>query len=135
MAVAGHVSETRNGGDDAYLDAAWREMEEEIGLDPRDAADILVEGTLTPVGSPYFCFDGDLRRNPPFQDAEVRQIFVATLTGEGLARLQFPDEEADGIFLASVSSAWQILCDGVIASGLRYSLPRVLDWLERRGTD
>ena len=133
MAVAGHVSES-DGGDSGWLESAWREMAEEIGLDRRDARTVLVEGALTEVGCPYFCFEADTDRNPPFIDAEVRQIFAATLSGEGLGRVKFADGEVDGLILTTVEGAWHALRHECIASGLRYSLPRYLDWLEQQGS-
>ena len=134
MAVSGHVSQARDGSNSTFEEAAWKEMAEEIGLERSEASVSLIEGILTAVGRPYYCFEGDPKRNPPFLDAEVRQVYAATLSPSGLAGLRFADDEVDGIFLASVGAAWQILRDGDIASGLRYSLPRYLDWLEQ-GTD
>ena len=132
MAVAGHIPQRQDGGNISFEEGAWREIGEEIGLDVRDAASVFVEGRLEYVGDPYFCYEADPERNPPFVDAEVRQVFAATLTGEGLARLHFADGEVAGIVLASLETAWQVLRTDRIASGLRYSLPRYLDWLEQR---
>jgi len=135
MAVAGHVSQSPDGSDMTFEQAAWKEIAEEIGLHERDSHTVLVEGKLTCVGSPYCSFEGRWQDNPPFLDAEVRQIFAATLTGEGLSRIAFPDNEVAGILLATVETAWDILLTASIASGLRYSLPRYLDWLERGRAD
>ncbi|HLJ56266.1 MAG TPA: NUDIX domain-containing protein [Chthonomonadaceae bacterium] len=132
MAVAGHVSESDAGSDAGFLATAWREIEEEIGLPRSAAAGMLVEGRLVPIGEPYFCFEGDSQRNPPFLDAEVRQVYAATLTGDALASVRFADGEVDGLILTTVDAAWRTLRAKRIASGLRYSLPRFLDWLERR---
>ncbi len=132
MAVAGHVPQRLDGADMTFDEGAWKEISEEIGLLQQDSRAVLHEGTLTPVGGPYFCLDGDPDRNPPFLDAEVRQIFAGTLTGEGLARLNFADGEVAGLFLVTPETAWRELHDPRIASGLRYSLPRYLDWLEQR---
>jgi isopentenyldiphosphate isomerase len=131
MAVAGHIPQRDDGSDMSFEEGAWKEIAEEIGLRQQDANSVLVGGRLAHVGAPYFCFEGDWRRNPPFLDAEVRQIYAATLTGEGLGRLHFADGEVGGILLASVDTAWQILREDTVASGLRYSLPRYLDWLEQ----
>lgn len=132
MAVAGHIPQQEDGGDRTFEQGAWKEIAEEIGLDEADAKQTLVEGKLLPVGLPYVSFDADPRRNPPFYNAEVRQIFGATLTGEGLARLHFRDQEAAGIVLVTADTAWEALEREDIASGMRYSLPRYLDWLEQR---
>ena len=133
MAVAGHIPQRQDDSDMSFEEGAWKEIAEEIGLPQADASRVIVEGCLTKVGDPYYCFEGDPQHNPPFLDAEVRQIFAATLTGEGLARLNFTDNEVAGIYLTTVELAWQILREENIASGLRYSLPRYLDWLERNG--
>jgi isopentenyldiphosphate isomerase len=126
MAVAGHVSDELT-----FLEGAWKEMEEEIGLAESDAAQMLVEGALLPVGIPYVSFDRNLSRNPPFLNAETRQVYAATLTAEGLARLQFTDAEVAGLLLVTPETAWDILVNEPIATGLRYSLPRYLDWREQ----
>ena len=109
---------------------AWKEIAEEIGLLEADAGENLAEGRLIPIGEPYFSLDADWKREIPFINAEVRQIFTATLTGAGLARLRFPDNEVSGLLLVTPETAWELLTSESIASGLRYSLPRVLDWLE-----
>jgi isopentenyldiphosphate isomerase len=132
MAVAGHVPQADDGSDLTWEQGAWKELAEEIGLEEKDAARTLVEGRLLPVGTPYTSLDTNVTRNPPFYNAEVRQIFAATLTGEGLARLQFPDNEVAGILLVTPETAWDILAREPVASGLRYSLPRYLDWLEQQ---
>jgi isopentenyldiphosphate isomerase len=131
MAVAGHIPHSPGQPTISFDDAVWKEISEEIGLDERDASSVLVEGSLARVGEPYFCFEGDPRRNPPFVDAEIRQVYAATISGVGLARIHFADNEVAGILLVTEEAAWEILRDAPIASGLRYSLPRYLDWLER----
>lgn len=133
MAVAGHVPQAEDGSDLTFAQGAWKEIEEEIGLAERDAATVLAEGRLLPIGVPYACFDCDAKRNPPFFNAEVRQVFGGALTGEGLARLRFPDDEVAGIALVSIDTAWDMLAREPFASGMRYSLPRYLDWLEQNG--
>ena len=131
MAVAGHIVQSNDGSDGDFESGAWKEIGEEIGLSIESAESQLVEGCLLPVDGPHFCFEADERRNPPFFDAEVRQIYAATLTGHGLAGLHFADREVAGILLVNPDTAWRILKEEDIASGLRYSLPRYLDWLER----
>lgn len=131
MAVAGHLPQGNDGNDIPYEAGAWKEIEEEIGLRAEDAHVTLVEKKLTPIGEPYCSFDSDLRRNPPFLNAEVRQVFGATLTGDGLTRIHFADGEAMGLLLVTPETAWTLLADEPIASGMRYSLPRYLDWLEK----
>lgn len=132
MAVAGHIPQGADGKDISFEQGAWKETGEEIGIEESFAATAFAEGRLTPMGAPYFSFDRDIGRNPRFYNAEVRQVFAATLTGDGLARLRFTDSEATGLLLASPETAWDILEREPVASGLRYSLPRYLDWLSRR---
>lgn len=132
MAVAGHIPQDSNGAPMDFERGAWKEIAEEIGLRQEEAPAVLMEGALTPVGHPYTCFECDSAQNPPFYDAEVRQIYAGTLTGEGLARLRFSDGEVAALLLVFPDAAWQILAHEVVASGLRYSLPRYLDWLEKQ---
>jgi isopentenyldiphosphate isomerase len=132
MAVAGHVPQNYQGHDITYEQGAWKEIEEEVGLTERDAPTTLVGGKLIPIGEPYFSFDMDVRRNPPFYNAEARQIYIATLTGEGLSKLQFSDGEVAGLTFVTPEIAWEMLVRENIASGMRYSLPRVLEWIERQ---
>lgn len=127
MAVAGHVPHPMS-----FEEGAWKEIEEEIGLPEAEAAALLAEGRLLPVGEPYFCCDRILSRNPPFHNAEVRQVYAAALTPEGLARLRPDYDELAGIHLCTVEEAWALLESANVASGLRHSLARYLDWLVRQ---
>ncbi len=133
MAVAGHIPQKPDGSDMTFLEGAWKEMEEEIGLSYDDAETNLVEKELSPIGSPYLSLDVAIERTPPFFNTEVRQIFAATLTGRGLSRLRFPDNEVSGLLLVNWETAWSLLGGESIASGMRYSLPRYLDWLAQTG--
>jgi isopentenyldiphosphate isomerase len=135
MAVAGHIPQFPDGSDRTFEEGAWKEIEEEIGLSEQDAAATLVEGRLLPVGPPYISLDLDPNRPLPFYNAEVRQIFAATLTGAGLSHLQFVDDEVAGILLVTPETAWEMLAGENIASGMRYSLPRYLDWLAQHNDD
>jgi isopentenyldiphosphate isomerase len=130
MAVSGHVPQNFQGHDLTYEEGAWKEIEEELGLVEKEAAQTLVEGKLTPIGDPYFTMDLDPRSNPPFYNAEARQIYVATLTGAGLSKIRFNDGEVAGLTFVTPETAWDILGREQVASGLRYSLPRVLEWVE-----
>ncbi len=127
MAVAGHVPQDENGRDMTYLDGARKELEEEIGLTEAD----LAKGKLLPVGQPFTTYDEDALRNPPFHNHEVQQLFAGTLTAGGLARISPDFEELAGIYLCSIERAWPILEREPIACGLRFSLPRYLDWLAK----
>ncbi len=126
MAVAGHVTER-----DSFERAAWKEIEEEIGLSETRKSEWLVEGELAALGEPYYSLDFEPTAAPPRLNSEVRQVFVGTLTGAALSSLRFTDAEADGLLLVSPEVAWQLLVSEKAASGMRYTLPRVLDWIEK----
>jgi isopentenyldiphosphate isomerase len=132
MAVAGHVPLTDADEELGYEEGAWKEIQEELGLCEKDRALTLCEGRLVEVCPPFYTFDMDEARNPPFYNAEVHQVYAASLTPEGLARLKPDPEELAGIYLCPPEEAWDLHTREEIASGLRYSLPRFLDWLIRR---
>lgn len=130
MAVAGHIPQNPDGSDISFEEGARKEIEEEMGLAQTDEVANLGEGRLQLVGMPYNSLDMQEQRNPPYYNAEVRQIFGGTLTGLALSRIRFTDNEVSGILLVTLESAWDMLARHEIASGMRYSLPRYLDWLE-----
>jgi isopentenyldiphosphate isomerase len=132
MAVAGHVPQNDDGSPMSMLDGALKETEEELGLPSGELDALTAEGELVPVGDPYFSYEEDVRRNPPFHNAECRQVYAATLTAEGMARLKADFDELSGIYICSEREAWNLLAKGDVAGGLRYSLPRYLDWLAQR---
>ncbi len=132
MAVAGHIPQREDGSDIFFEEGAWKEIEEEIGLSVTEASSYLVEGQLQLIGCPYNSLDMNELRNPPYYNAEVRQIFGGTLTGAALSNMRFTDNEASGIMLVTPETAWDMLARHEIASGMRYSLPRYLDWMENR---
>lgn len=131
MAVAGHLPQQPDGSDLTWEAGAWKEIAEEVGLEPQDAAKTLLEGALIRVGEPYISLDIVTDRNPPFYNAEARQILAATLTGAGLARLHFADDEVASLLLVTPETAWRMLASEPVASGMRYTLPRYLDWLAK----
>jgi isopentenyldiphosphate isomerase len=135
MAVAGHVPVGDDGKPLAYLDAAWKEIEEEIGLAEKDRSGTLVGGELVEVCAAFFTLDMDEARNPPFYNAEVHQLYGATLTPEGLASLKPDPEELSGLYFCPAEEAWDMLAREPIAAGLRFSLPRYLDWLAKQTSD
>ncbi len=132
MAVAGHIPQNDDGSDISFEEGAWKEIEEEIGLSQNEASSCLAEGKLLNIGLPYNSLDMHEQRNPPFYNSEVRQIMSGTLTGAALSKIKFTDNEVSGILLVTPETAWDMLTRDEIASGMLYSLPRYLDWLERR---
>jgi isopentenyldiphosphate isomerase len=132
MAVAGHVPQWPDGSEMTFEEGAQKEMEEEIGLPAADLPRMLAGGCLLPVGSPYFSYETDSDRNPPFHNAESRQIYAATLTEEGMSRVLPDPEELSGLLWCTPEQAWDLLTREPVAGGLRYSLPRYLDWLAQR---
>ena len=130
ITVAGHIPREPGQPPASWEAGAWKEISEEIGLNEADANENFAEGCLVPIGEPYFSLDRDWKRDTPFINAEVRQIFAATLTGAALSRLQFSDNEVAGLLLIPLETAWDLLISENIASGLRYSLPRVLNHYE-----
>lgn len=134
IAVAGHVPQHPDGTSMTFEEGALKEIREELGL-PEDLRTLVAEKRLVAIGSPRFTYEQDEARNPPFYNAEIVQNFGATLNSEGLARLKPDWEELGGIYLCSPQMAWDTLIRGPIASGLRFSLPIFLDWLEQKTLD
>ncbi len=90
VAVSGHI------GLDAPLTAAWREMREEVGLEPRD----IVGETLHPLAEHDIAILTHAAANPPYLDREHHWVFTATITAAGLAHLRFRDGEVTALLLA-----------------------------------
>ncbi len=132
MAAAGHVPLYPNGREMRFEEGAKKEIEEELGLASLELGELLQEGQLCPIGAPYYSFDMDETRNPPFYNAEVRQVFGATLNEAGMSRLRPDYEELSGLYFCTVENAWGILTQQSAATGLLYSLPRYLDWLVKK---
>ncbi|MEP6754500.1 MAG: NUDIX domain-containing protein [Chthonomonadales bacterium] len=124
MAVAGHVPVGENGVSLTFRAGAEKEMIEEIGL---TSADLI--GGLLEIGSPYTSFESRETDNPPFYNTEVRQIFGGIVSQAGMAKISPDYEELSGIHLCTTESAWKMLESDPVAGGMRYSLPRYLDWL------
>ena len=127
MAVSGHIPVLPSGVSLSFLEGAEKEMAEEIGLTAKDLIGGLVE-----VGKPYTSFETRGSDDPPFYNLEVRQIFVGIISREGMSRLRPDDEELGGIYACTPQEAWRMLEHDPIAGGMRYSLPRFLDWLAQQ---
>lgn len=140
VAVSGHIGNTN------YLAAAWRELEEEVGLAKATTADppSLVGNTLQRI----FAYDAESMaragENPPFIDRERRWVFHAQLTAEGLARLRFSDGEVSSLMLIGprdlrdlgrrcASGQRSLPGELTLAPGLIGTLPRWLRYVDGEG--
>ena len=132
ITVAGHIPVDEFGISMSYYDGALKEIEEEIGLDRDKLTEFLVGGSLISCSPPYFYYEQDITRNPPFHNAESQQVFGGVLSDEGMGALSPDFDELDGIIVVREEIAWSMLATQDIAAGLRSSLPRFLDWLQQR---
>jgi hypothetical protein len=95
VAVTGHR------GVQNPFEAAWRELAEEVGVQPTRAGDpsSIVGDTLRD----WATYDGEslirAAENPPFIDRERRVVYHAQLTATGMARLRFSDGEVSSLML------------------------------------
>ena len=97
--AAGHLKAGQG-----WLEGAFSEIEEEIGLRYEDRHRWLAEGTLIPVGGPYLSarrieYHPALLNGLPLVDWQVDQIFTGALTAWGLGAIRFDDGEVDGVCL------------------------------------
>lgn len=119
--VGGHLKAGQG-----WLEGAWGELEEELGLGPDD----LEEGALMKASTPQPREDA---LAPPrfLRNRQVNQLFTGHLSAEGLARLSFADGEVDGVYLCRpVEAARMILADpdgARVAPGLRHAF-WLVDW-------
>lgn len=129
LTVGGHVKGGR-GAREEFDEAAIQELREELGLSPKD----LNGRRLIPVGRPYACRDTEARRDPlnDIHDAEVRQIYHGVLSPGALDRIRLDQNEVAEIKLYGIGDTWSLLHLPNIASGLRFSLPIYLQWLQYR---
>jgi 8-oxo-dGTP pyrophosphatase MutT (NUDIX family) len=117
ISVGGHVTD----GPQAVVDSAYREMKEELGL---TKGDLTGDGLVFQQGYEF----GEERPVDSFYNTEWRDVYCGELRPEGLARIEFSDDEVVGLHLCPVSEASRMLRQTVLplASGLRESLPRCL---------
>lgn len=135
LAVTGHVSLPPDAPllPVTYLEAAARELEEEMGLPEAEHDDLLQPPGLVPIGAPVAYF-GECEDAPrPWYDVEVRQLFGAALTSAGTARLTYPEEEISAILLCRPAEALRLAAGPEAASGVLGSVRELADWLEGRG--
>lgn len=130
VAVTGHVSFPPVGlpGPVSLLDAATRELEEELGLPPVEQGEFLRSPGLVPIGGPTCSFAEGESGGRPWFDVEVRQLYGAILTPRGLGALRYSDEELSGILLCRPGDAANLVRGPGVAAGARESLLAFLDW-------
>jgi isopentenyldiphosphate isomerase len=115
ISVGGHV--TADGNSVNVIDAAYREMKEELGLGPED---LLGKELVRRAG--YAVSGGDESRN--FFNAEWCEVYTGLLDNDGFHKLNFLDAEVVGIYLCPEAGAKRFLEQEIIpiAAGLKASL-------------
>ncbi len=131
MTVTGHVSLPAEVTPHpvTYLEAAARELEEEMGLPVSEQDRLLETPGLTPIGNPTVYFGAGEAGERPWHDVEVRQLFGAVLTPGGLARLSYPEEEISGVLLCRPAEALRIAAGPEGAAGAAGSMADFAAWL------
>lgn len=135
MAVTGHVSipAVEAPHPVSYLEAAARELEEEMGLPVMEQAHLLEAPGLAPIGNPTAYFGASEVGDRPWYDVEVRQLFGAVLTPAGLARLSYPEDEISGVLLCRPAEALRLTGGPEGAAGAAGSVADLTAWLASRG--
>lgn len=115
ISVGGHVVVSTDA--DPGLGAAYRELQEELGLTQDD----LQERILAFRGG-YDSYDQDETNN--FYNAEWRDVYVGTIDTACFNRIRFADGEVSGLYLCPSSDASNFLTQQTIPLGdaLRSSL-------------
>lgn len=119
ISVGGHV--TLSEETQTPIDAAYREMQEELGLGKED---LLGRELVFRAG--YAIYGEDESKN--FYNAEWCDVYLATLGNQGFQKLHFVDNEVVGIYLCPQAEAKALLEQTIIpiAAGLKFSLPHCL---------
>ena len=119
ISVGGHVS---GKGSPNYIEAAYRELEEELGITAKD-----LKNEQLIYCSGYESYDEISSEN--FFNREWRDVFIAELTNKGFDRIKFEDGEVVGLYLCPEREAAKLLNQTILplASALKYSLPICLD--------
>lgn len=119
ISVGGHV--TCNVDSPTAIDSAYREMNEELGLDKQNLID---KHLLFKAG--YESYDEDDSKD--FHNAEWRDVYLGRLDTNEFNRLRFIDNEVVGLYLCPESEAERLLSQTIIpiASALKLSLPYCL---------
>lgn len=112
ISVGGHVRAGQS-----YLEAAWDEMEEELGVAPP----LLAPPGLTPVGEPQPDDEPDSRQSPWLCNRQFNQLYAARLTAEGLASVRFRDGEVCALYLCPSHEIDRLIVTGGVAPGLAHA--------------
>lgn len=134
MAVTGHVSFAADTQVErvCYREAAARELEEEMGLPLGEQDRLLQAPGLVPIGRPVAYFGEREEGGRPWYDVEVRQLFGAVLTPEGLVRLSYPESEISSVLLCRPAEAQRLAASPDTAAGAAASVREFAAWLSHR---
>jgi 8-oxo-dGTP pyrophosphatase MutT (NUDIX family) len=119
ISVGGHVV---NDGPNIFVETAYREMTEELGLGRND---LKGHGLLRVAAYE----STEHRRSENFYNTEWREVYRGEIRTAGyLDRLSFTDKEVVGLYLCPKAEARQLLTQSFlpVASALRWSLPYCL---------
>jgi isopentenyldiphosphate isomerase len=135
MAVTGHLSvpAAAPSGPISLLEAAARELEEELGIVSTRLEELLAEGGLQQIATPSASFSEGETAGRPWCDVEIRQLFGGMLTDQGVGELRYQEEELAGILLCLPADAELLLSGPAAAKGALCSLRDLLAW--RSGRD
>lgn len=124
LSVTGHVRAGLS-----WEEAMSCEAAEELGVDLDPAAGMVELPGAVAVGQPYHRREAD-SHNPPVHICHVTQVFMATLTPAGLARMAFADGEVVGLVLCPPAEVERMVAEEPqrLAPGLVQSLPHYLAW-------
>jgi isopentenyldiphosphate isomerase len=136
MSVTGHVSLPADAPllPVTYLQAAARELEEEMGLPETEQHLLLEPPGLVPIGAPVAYYGEDEAAAGPWFDVEVRQLFGAVLTPEGLARLSYPEDEISAVLLCRPAEALRLAAGPEAAAGALGSVRELTEWWAGRAS-
>ena len=115
ISVGGHVAAGANAKDTAY-----REMEEELGLERAHLRD----------GRLAYCTGYENREEADAHwDVEWREVYIGEIGAEVLENMHFKDGEVVGLYLCPEAQAQNLIDQKTIpiASGLEHSLPHGLN--------
>lgn len=119
ISVGGHVN---NASNDDSLHAAYKEMEEELGVQQQD----LVDQKLHFIKG-YVNYNK--REDANFYNAEWRDVYIGEISNQGLQKIHFKDNEVVGIYLCPEREVHNLLKQKFfpIANALECSLPFCLE--------